>query len=112
MNPILKRLYIHLLIVSIIACCIAFTRSSAEELPFVEDEFVIVTDYGAEIVYEDELVKRWGNFEIYSAYFVDCDALIPCEVLTDEWGVMIRLFSVRDYNCTIESWRCTWVNIP
>lgn len=75
-----------------------------------EDEFIIITADGAMICYEDEFVKMtlYGKIDIFNAYFVDAEELIPCEVIEAEDGIYIRLFSFENYNVTEEIWRCTW----
>ena len=90
---------------------ILFTASCAlADEAWIEDEFIIVTTDGTFVCYEDEFV--WtilcGEADVFNAYFVDAEELIPCEVIETEDGIYIRLFSFEDYNVTEEMWRCTW----
>jgi len=99
-------------IVALVVLFIILTTSAiamADEIWF-EDEFIIITADGAMICYEDEFVETilYGEVDVFNTYFIDGEAVIPCEVLEMEDGIYIRLFSFEDYNATEEIWRCTW----
>lgn len=103
----IRNLFVLMVALLVVSGIVAVAK--ADEDCFIEDEYVIITPFGAKVVYEDELVTESLNGRVYDSWFVDGDGLIPCEVLSMPTGIYIRLFRVKyNYAETIEIWKCEW----
>lgn len=104
----MKKFVVLFFVLAMIMCA---TCALADKLCVgYEDEFVLVTADGTFVCYEDEFVYTvlLDKVDVFKAYHVDGDNLVPCEVVETENGLYIRTFSFNNYNATEEIWRCTW----